>query len=135
MIPDFKTYINETYWSERHQHQPAPVIPQKDGHLSREKIEDFIDKSLDVYAELYVQEGWADEGEELTYDIFASVVKTSDSMTGNMAVEGIEDYEDYTEEELDKILQYAKQKWHIYSKKLEEYCKEWEDFWNKKIGN
>ena len=134
MIPDFKTYLRESIWSDM-QDRGTGDLEKTEDTIPVEEIEDFIDKSLDIYAELYVQEGWEDDGEELTYDIFAEVVKTSDSMTGNMAVDGIDNYEDYTEKQLDKILQYAKKKWDVYSKKLEEYHKKWEDFWNQKRGN
>ena len=82
-------------------------------------MEDFIDKSLNVYARLYVEEGWEDNGEPLTYDTFAEVVKTSDSMQEKIS--GIERYEKYTEGQLDYILRYAKKKWDVYSKKLIEY--------------
>ena len=82
-------------------------------------MEDFIDKSLNVYARLYVDEGWEDNGEPLTYDTFAEVVKTSDSMQEKIS--GIERYEKYTEGQLDYILRYSKKKWDVYSKKLIEY--------------
>ena len=56
-------------------------------------------------------------------------------MYGNMAVDEVDGYDDYTEKQIDYMLKYAKDKWDVYSKKLEEYRQEWEDFWNKKRGN
>ena len=114
MIPDFKTFVNESVWVDMHKRSNGS-LERKEDKLSIDEMEKFINRSLMIYARLYVIEGWENKGEELTYDIFASVVKTSDSM------QDIEDYENYTEEQLDSILRYAKKKWDVYSKKLEEY--------------
>ena len=114
MIPDFKTYLKESIWSNINKRSEGN-LERKEDKLSIDEMENFIDKSLAIYAHLYVFEGWEDNGEELTYDIFAEVVKTSDSM------QDIDEYENYTEEQLDSILRYAKKKWDVYSKKLIEY--------------
>ena len=114
MIPDFKTYLKESIWSDM-QDRGTGDLEKTEDLVPVEEMEDFIDKSLHIYARLYVEEGWEDNGEPLTYDIFAEVVKTSDSM------QEIDDYEDYTEKKLDYILKYAKDKWDVYSKKLEDY--------------
>lgn len=114
MIPDFKTFVNESVWVDMHKRSNGS-LERKEDKLSIDEMEKFINRSLEIYAHLYVFEGWEDKGEELTYDIFAKVVKTSDSM------KDIEDYENYTEKQLDSILRYAKKKWNVYSKKLEEY--------------
>ena len=114
MIPDFKTYIKESVWGNISKRSEGNLEREED-KLSIDEMEKFIDRSLEIYAHLYVFEGWEDKGEELTYDIFAEVVKTSDSM------QDIDEYENYTEDQLDYILRYAKKKWDVYLKKLKEY--------------
>lgn len=114
MIPDFKTFVNESVWVDMHKRSNG-TQERKEDTLPIDEMENFIDKSLAIYAHLYVFEGWEDNGEKLTYDIFANVVKTSDSMRD------IDDYENYTKEQLDIILKYAKKKWDVYSKKLVDY--------------
>ena len=114
MIPDFKTFVNESVWADMHKRSNG-TQERKEDTLPIDEMEKFIDKSLGIYAHLYVFEGWEDKGEELTYDIFAEVVKTSDSMYG------IDEYENYTKDQLDSILRYAKKKWDVYSKTLEDY--------------
>ena len=114
MIPDFKTYIKESVWGNISKRSEGNLEREED-KLSINEMEKFIDRSLEIYAHLYVFEGWEDKGEELTYDIFAEVVKTSDSM------QDIDEYENYTEDQLDYILRYAKKKWDVYLKKLKEY--------------
>ena len=114
MIPDFKTFVNESVWADMHKRSNG-TQERKEDTLPIDEMEKFIDKSLGIYAHLYVFEGGEDKGEELTYDIFAEVVKTSDSMYG------IDEYENYTKDQLDSILRYAKKKWDVYSKTLEDY--------------
>ena len=114
MIPDFKTFINESVWADMHKRSNG-TQERKEDTLPIDEMEKFIERSLEIYAHLYVFEGWEENGEELTYDIFAEVVKTSDSM------QDIDEYENYTEKQLDSILRYAKKKWDVYSKKLIEY--------------
>ncbi len=109
-----KKSMNESIWSDM-QDRGTGDLEKKEDLVPVEEMEDFIDQSLHIYAQLYVQEGWQNDGEKLTYDIFAQVVKTSDSM------QDIDDYEDYSEKKLDYILKYAKDKWDVYSKRLEEY--------------
>ena len=114
MIPDFKTYLKESIWTNINKRSEGN-LERKEDTLPIDEMEKFIDRSLEIYAHLYVFEGWEENGEELTYDIFAEVVKTSDSM------QDIDEYENYTEDQLDYILRYAKKKWDVYLKKLKEY--------------
>ena len=109
-----KKKLSESIWSDM-QDRGTGDLEKTEDKIPVEEMEDFIDKSLAIYARLYVEEGWEDNGEPLTYDIFAEVVKTSDSM------QEIDDYENYTEKKLNYILKYAKDKWDVYSKKLIEY--------------
>jgi len=113
MIPDFKTFINESVWVDMHKRSNGS-LERKEDKLSIDEMEDFIDRSLHRYAKLYVIENWENDGVKLTYDTFATAVKTSDSMQDI-------NYENYTEEQLDSILRYTKKKWDVYSKELEDY--------------
>ena len=118
--------VNESIWSDMQDRGNGDIV-KKEEEMTEPELE-FLDKSLWVYAGLYVWEEWEEDGEELTYEIFYEIVKTSDQMT-------VEIGDDYKEEyDLDKILKYADKNWDTLLEKLKGYVEEEKKWKAKNLG-
>ena len=81
MIPDFKTYITESIWSDIQDRSMGKTV-RKEDDINLMDIEDFKDYILRTYEDNWLSIGGGDDFKSLTLDIFRTQIPNGYYNTG-----------------------------------------------------